>query len=155
MPRTPRNDAQGDLRQAELGPVAGDAQVAGQGQLTAAAQGVAVHRGNGHLPHGLQQLRRLVTQGRQPPPGLGRLLHHLGDVRPGGKGLVSRPDEQDHAHVVPVPHVLQGGDDLPVDLAVEGIAARRPVDGHHRNGAFYCQSDVFHRGCLLIIMLSR
>ena len=71
-PAAAGDDAEQDLGLAEAGPVGRDAQVAGQGQLAAAAERVAADRGDGDPGDGGDGLERVEEDGppiRRPRPG--------------------------------------------------------------------------------------
>ncbi len=98
-PSPPRNDPQVDLGLAQLGVGRGVPDVAGQGELAAAAEREAVDGCDGRLAHRLEQPARLVAE-RAP---LLRLVDvqpaHVLDVRSGDEGSVARAREDDDSRV--------------------------------------------------------
>jgi len=88
-----------DARQghAEVRDVGGHAQIAVQGQLAAAGDGIAMHHGNGRMARALDAL-----EGLDPPAlrvaRLAALRLHLAQIHPGAEGR-PRPANHDHAHL--------------------------------------------------------
>src|SRR6266516_469960 len=92
-----RDDPEVDLRLAELGRAGGVAEVAGERELAAAAEGEAVDRRDRRLRHRLEQPPGLVPE-RAPLPRLADAEAALVlDVRTGGEGLLPRAGENNHA----------------------------------------------------------
>ena len=130
-------DAQAHLGLAELGFLAGHPDVTGHGQLAAAAQGKAVHRGDGGLGQILQLQKHPVAQHAE---GLGlrrRQGGHLADVGPGHKGA-ARTGDHGHQNSVVRLHLVQHGVQLPQHLVVQGVQGFGPVHGDkaHRPPVF-------------------
>ncbi len=95
------HDAQQDLRQAELGVVSRDAQVAAQGQLQATAEGISGDRGDGRL-RDLGDRGERSGQRSGPFHGRGVIpLDHLLDVGTGGEYLRAAVHD-DRAHIAPL-----------------------------------------------------
>jgi hypothetical protein len=118
------DDAEGDLGLAELRLLAGEDDVAHHGELTAAAEGEALDRGDDRgldvrdpLPLGVEALELDVGPG---------LVLHLGDVGAGGEGLLAAGDDDRPDGLVGVEE-LQRADDLLHDGLVEGVECLGPV----------------------------
>ena len=121
------DDAEQDLRLAEHGPLAGDAVVAGERQLAAAAERVPGHGGDHHARDRRHRVERAVDGGRDRPRLVGAA--ELGDVGAGGEDLLAAGDdngagrigaEADRDLVQPAHDAAREG----VDLAV--VRASRP-----------------------------
>ena len=105
VPPAPGNDAQRRLGKAEDGVLRGDAEVAGQGQLAAPAEGHAVDGRDGHRLVGLHR-------GHEPrvDRGEGVVAPALADGRDVGarhEGLVSGPGHDQHRGLR-APHLFEG-----------------------------------------------
>ena len=88
---TAGDDPEQDLGLAEHGPRPGDAVVAGQGQLAAAAEGVAADGGDDEPGDGGDGVERVVEAGRDRA-GLVRAAE-LGDVGAGGEDALAAGDD--------------------------------------------------------------
>ena len=84
------DDAEEDLGLAEHGPRAGDAVVAGQRQLAAAAEGVAADGGDDEAGDGGDGVERVVEAGRDRAGLVGAA--ELGDVGAGGEDPLAAGD---------------------------------------------------------------
>src|SRR6185503_567879 len=92
----PRDQPEVDLRLAEAGLLRGDADVAGHGQLAAAAQAEAVD----HRDHRLGEARHDVEDPRAAHGVAlveGGAAGELADVRPGDERLLAGAGDDDHA----------------------------------------------------------
>ena len=127
-------DAQAHLRLSELGLFAGQTNVTGHGQLTAAAQGKAVDCGDDGLGEVLQLQKDLVAIAAEFLGLNGSEVLHLADVGPSHKGT-ARAGEDDHQHLVVGLHRIQGGVQIPQDLLIQGVQGLRAVHGQHPDGA--------------------
>src|ERR1700694_106545 len=134
-----RDDAEIDLRLSESRGVAGNDQVAHQRELAAAAQGVAVQRGD----------QRLAERGDAcPPAGLvaaklvdGGLVGHVADVRPGGEHLPPAREHHGTDSVVRV-ELDQCDIDLADEIRAEGVQDLRPVQRDGRDRGLDVNQDV-------------
>ena len=78
-----RGDAQGDFRRGELGPLGGDADIAGEHHLGAAAEREAVDGRDGGLGQVLELVEHPVGPGGEGVSRARRHVLHLGDIGPG------------------------------------------------------------------------
>ena len=127
-------DAQAHLRLSELGLFAGQTNVTGHGQLTAAAQGKAVDCGDDGLGEVLQLQKDLVAIAAEFLGLNGSKVLHLADVGPSHKGT-ARAGEDDHQHLVVGLHRIQGGVQIPQDLLVQGVERLGAVHGQYSDGS--------------------
>ena len=103
-----RNQAQVDLGLPKLGRVGSHAQVAGHGQLQAAAEGEAVDHGDDRLAQLLDPDHELLAVPGEIP-GLDRAqVVHLGDVGAGDERLGAGAGQHDHPHRGRLGGLLEG-----------------------------------------------
>jgi hypothetical protein len=118
-----RDDAEQDLRLADLRAGAEHPEVGAQGELVAAAEGVAGDRGDdrlgaaGHLDEGVLQLATPGDHAGAVEPG-----HRL-DVGAGGEDALPAV-EDDGADVLALAGLQRRGADLPVQLLVDRVHLR-------------------------------
>ena len=127
-------DAKAHLGLAEHGIVGADADVAGHGQLTAAAQGETVHRGDDRQGEALNHQEDVIPQLAE---GLALRLGHGGhgaDVGARHKALVPRAGEHHAAHGVLV-DALESGLQVGQHLWVQRVESLGPVNGENRHSA--------------------
>ena len=125
-------DRRGDLGlgRAEFGAIRGHADIAGQGQFIAAAEGIAVDRCNGRLgkaddlPGDLLQVGQVVPVGCQAAP-LGVL-----QVGTGGKGP-ARAGEYQHPDRILAAGLFQGPAQVEPELLVHGVEHLGTVERNH------------------------
>ena len=91
-------DAEADLGLAELGVLGGQADVAGQRQFAAAAEGEAVDGGDPGL-RGRLEVAQTPARARRSAAPFGREVLHLGDVGAGDEGLVAGAGQHDDPHL--------------------------------------------------------
>ena len=127
-------DAQTHLGLAELGLLAGQADVTGHGQLTAAAQSEAVHRGDDGLGEVLQLQEHTVAVHTELLGLYGGKILHLADVGPGHKGA-ARAGEDEHQHLVVGLRRVQDGVQILQHLVVQGVQGLGTVHGDDPDGA--------------------
>ncbi|SVK53866.1 Uncharacterised protein [Acinetobacter baumannii] len=120
----PRHQAEGDLRQAEAGAFAADNEVAGQRQLAAGAQGIAVHRRQQRLAELRQPLPQLRTAIRQR--GRQILPLQLVQIGPGGEET-RRAGDHHGAHAAVGIGLLQQKHQLLQARGAQGVARLRAV----------------------------
>jgi hypothetical protein len=147
-----RDDGQVDLGEPELRVFGGDADVAGQGQLEAAAEGVAADRRDDRLGAPIHLAAEVHAPPRLAELGGHRRLQELPDVGARREGLVAAARDHHRAHGVVgaqsredleqlaahglvhgVVHVgaVQGDGGHPVGLLVaDGLVVRRRRVGH-------------------------
>ena len=126
------DDAQARLGLAEAGTLGGDAHVAGQRDLAASAERVAVHRGHHRLRSALDAI------GEQLGPAARSLLEragrpHVPDVGPGAEGLLAGPGATDRAErriLLDLPEPIA---QLIEHLRREGVERLRSVEGQNRD----------------------
>ncbi len=134
------NDAQVDLRLAELGRLAGHQQVAGHRQLAAAPQGKARHGGDDRLADAVQPIPQVNERADHHPRRSG--VGHLLDVGPGGEGAGAAGD--DHAtHGRIGVERLQSGHQFGHQFAVKGVEGFGPVELGHAHAPLDAGHDVF------------
>jgi hypothetical protein len=105
-----------------------DAQVGRHGDLEAAADGVAVERGDHQLRRLLEAVQRLVgVQAEVVLEGRVRRLEHV-DVGAGAEELLARAGEHDHVHVVVEARLEDRRVELAHHLVGVGVG-RRVVEG--------------------------
>ena len=138
------DDAEARLRLAELGLLRGDPDVAGHGQLAAAAESVAVDGGDGGLGHLLQDPEGLVPQLREGTARRGVRAVHLGDVRPGHEGLLPPAGEDHHPDVLALPDLPEAGVELVEGLGIQGVQGLGPVDGDGGDGVRRLKAYIVH-----------
>ena len=73
-------------------------------------------------------------------------MHHLGNVRPGGESFVPRPGEDDRLDGIHPLYPAKDGNELAVDLAVQGVKALGPVQGDQGQWGLQLQCDNFFHG---------
>ena len=83
-----------------FGVLGGEAEVAGQGELAAAAEGEAVHGGDPRLGRRLDRAHHGLAELRPAPRLLGREVLHRGDVGAGHERLVAAAGEDDDTDAV-------------------------------------------------------
>lgn len=123
------DDAQVDLRLAELGVLAGEAHVTGHGQLAAATQGKTVHGRDHRLSEALDGIEDALPAFGKDPTRIGVLPVELGDIGASREGLFAAA--RDH-------HGMDGGVGLQVGedgleglehVGVQGIELVGTVEG--------------------------
>src|SRR6185503_10330321 len=119
-PAAAGDDGEVDLGEAQARVGGGDADVAGQRQLEAAAEGVAADGGDDRLRAALHQGAELHA-----PAVLAEDRRHLGrgelaDVGAGGERLVAGADHHDDADAVVGDQPLEGG----IEVAPHGLVHR-------------------------------
>ena len=126
------NDAELDLRLAEFGVVGGDDEIALHGQLAAAAERKARHRGDDRLA---RRRRLMPVRAKIAEEGLGKILvGHFFDVGAGGKCLVRSGD--DHAADICVGLECSDGlAELAHQRAVERIERLRAIEPNEADPA--------------------
>ena len=134
------DDAQTDLRLTELGLFGSHANVAGQGHFTAAAQGEAVHCGDGGLGEHVHSHEDAVAQ-----LGEGQTLFHahgshLADVGAGDEGTAGTGDDH-NIHVLVMLHLVQSLGQIRKHCLAQGVQSLRTVHGDNTDmillGDFY------------------
>ena len=128
-----RKHAALDLREREGRVLGGDADVGGQQQRRAAAEAVAVDRGDDRLPHleaAVQQLallreHELGERSRRADEGL--------EIGAGGERLVAGAGHDRHADLGVVAHAAPRVREAGVVLGVHRVHALRTVDGDGRD----------------------
>ena len=98
MPPKPGRDAEVDLGLAEARRVGREADVAGQRELAAAAEGEAVDGGDPGLRRSLDRGDGPATEPRRLAGVFGGHGAKLGDVGAGHEGLVAGAGQHDRAH---------------------------------------------------------
>ncbi len=140
------NDAELALRRGKAGTAAGHAQIAAQRHLQPAAEADAVDGRDGRLRTPFQALGHALHDRFQRLVQIA--VHHLGQVRAGGKGLVAGAGDGQHAHR----RIVRRGGDGHVQLIHRAQRNRvqlgRTVDGDQRQRAAGLVQQVFvtHRG---------
>ena len=127
------DDAQIDLWLAQTQPILGDADVAGHGQLVAAAQGEAtIHGGDDRLLRVLDLEEKPLALSDESFGFLGLVLYavDLVDVGPGDEEL-ARPGDDDGLHLVVDRRLVKGSAKFLDHLLVESVG-RRVVNGQSR-----------------------
>src|SRR5690606_10211768 len=117
-------------RNGELGRGAAIAQVAGKGDLEAAAHAEAVDHGEGGLARALDRVEYLVEQAvvRRHGGAFGAVALELGDVRAGSEGLLAGAAEHDAAYRRIGVESLHGGTHGAPHRTADGIAPRDVVE---------------------------
>ena len=119
--------------------------VAGAGELTAAAEGVAVHRGDRRHRERLEGRERGVAQAAEGL-GLERTVRlHLGDVGAGREGA-ALAGEHHGAHLAPLRQLAAAREQGFERRAIEGVQRLRPVEREHHHGAAILGADRIHPG---------
>ena len=127
-------DAKAHLGLAEHGIVGADADVAGHGQLTAAAQGKAVHRGDDGQGEALDHQEDVIAQlAESLALGAGHGGHGA-DVGARHEALVPGAGEDHAAHGILV-EALKGGLQVGQHLWVQRVESLGPVNGENRHSA--------------------
>jgi hypothetical protein len=106
----------------------GEAEIAGDGQLTPPAQGEAVDGGDNRFGNIFHLGEALLGDAYEPGDVHCPLFHHLLDVRPGGEVLLPAGDDH-RPHLVIQGELLRAFPDLQEKVRVQGIE-RRTVQGH-------------------------
>ena len=91
------------------------------GKLAAAAQCVAVHRGDDRLWNGLDGHREVVAKAREVFGFLLAELGHIGDVRTRDEGLATRARQHAYAGLLVVPKVEERAVELRQGLEIQRI----------------------------------
>jgi len=117
-----------DLGQAEFSLLAGHHQVAGQHQLKAPCQRVALHRRDDRLD------RRLLRDTAESPPGHNRRVPGQEALQVHASAEVAARSGQDQdAHFTAGVQLIDRSGHAAGDRAVHGVARLRPVDGDDGN----------------------
>lgn len=148
VPAEAGGNAQAHLGLAEPGLFAGQSDVAGHAQLTAAAQGEAVYRRN----HGLGQVLQLEEHAAAVHAELlavdrGEALH-LTDVGSRHKGA-ARAGQNHHIDLIVRRHLVDNRVQIAQNLAVQGVQGLLTVDRHDAHMALLFQLHKSHLFCLL------
>ena len=130
-------DAELDLGLAELRGVCGKAKGAGEGQLTATAEGEAVNEGDDGLAAVFNEGKDGLAAERHLLPGGGVSASELVDVRSGGKGLFAGSGDKKDADSGVAVHVSEDVFKLIEDLGVESVQNFGTVEGDSRNMMAY------------------
>jgi hypothetical protein len=131
------------LRLAEPGLLAGVDQVAGHGQLAPAAEGEAVHGGDGDERQRLQGRQRPVAQRREGPRLVRRHLRHGRDVGAGHEGLLAAAGQDQGPCLGRARrHPGQRLAELAQRAGVQGVQLLGPVDGHGGHAVGHLQPQV-------------
>ena len=136
-----RDDAEVDLGLPEARGRGGEAQVAGERHLAAAAQRVAVDGGDRRLAHRLEQVREVLAVLGVLARHQRRLGRQLGDVRARDEGAIARAREHRDAALVVVGETAEGRQQLLEQLARERVQDLGPVDRHDRDAAVHADVD--------------
>ena len=139
------DDAQPHFGEGQGGAGAAHPEVAGQGHLAAAAERKAADGRDGGDGHGLQNVVDFNGQAAEFPGVPGGGLRHLLHVGAGGKGPL-RAGHDEHPDGGVGLHQLQGGHDVLVDLAVQGVQSLGPVELDGGDTVLHLVDDVgkFH-----------
>nr|KAJ9624696.1 hypothetical protein H2204_010738 [Knufia peltigerae] len=136
-----RNQAEIDLRLADLGGIGGDAQMAGHGQFQPAAQRKSVHAGDHRLGHAFDAAhQRLAEQGEITSLNRAQCVHFR-DVGAGYERLGAGAGQHHHPYrrvgggvAKRLGQGLQGG-------GIEGVELVRALHGNGADGAVIADVD--------------
>ena len=123
------NDPEPHLGKAESRPLAGNPEMAGEGQLAPTTEGVPADRRDHRLGEALDPTENPLAVTTDLYPGEGVHLGQHPDVRAGDKRLFSRAGQDHTPHVTVSPHGLERSVQLADDVGVEGVELFRSVDG--------------------------
>src|ERR1051326_2842951 len=136
------NNAELDLRLAELGIFAGQAHGAGHGNFTSAAEGKAIDAGDYRLAEVLNQVERGLALVRVCLGFYRIVLRELVDVGAGDERLLARTGENDDTNLLilfqfakHLPQLLHGGH-------VEGVQHLGPVNSNVGDGVLLFQVHI-------------
>ncbi len=118
---TPGDQTQGGLGQGEAGLGAGEAHVAGQGQLQAGAEGVAVDGGNDRAREVSDAVEGIAENVLAACPRQRRLRSRAGDIPAAAKDF-ALACEDDDADILVVAEGGRGRSQLLQHVAVDGVA---------------------------------
>ena len=134
-----------DLRLAELRRVGGDAQRARHRQLAAAAERVAVDRGDRGLAELLDEIEDLLAAERVLAPARRTLLGQLVDVGAGHERLLARAGDDHHADgVIGFEHLERLAQFVERPQA-QGVEDARTIDRHPRDGIVALDEESLQR----------
>ena len=129
-------------------PVGREADVAGQRELAAAAEGEAVDGGDPGLRRPFDRRDDPAPQQRRPTGVLGGHVAKLGDVGAGHEGLVAGPGQHDRAHPGVVRDLAGDGEQLLVGRRVQGVQHLGTGDRDDGDGAVALDLDCHARTLL-------
>ena len=135
-----RNDAQAELRLAELRRVGRDTEIAGQCQLAAATQGVAVDRRDRGPWKSLHRREERRVDRRQP--FVSGSLAQFVDVRPRHERLVTGPGQNQHADAAISSQRLQSCVTLLYRFKIQCVSDLRPVECQHGDTLLHRHSNI-------------
>ena len=144
VPPQPGDDAEIDLGLAEARRGRGEAQVAGERHLAAAAEREAVDGGDRRLAHRLEQVREILAVLGVLARHQRRLGRQLGDVGARDERAVAGAREHRDAALVVVGEAAEGRQQLLEQLARERVEHLGAVDGHDRDAAVHADVDRRH-----------
>src|SRR6266536_1046442 len=127
------NDAEVDLRLAELRGRGRVADVTRERELAAAAESEAVDRGDRRLRHRLEQPRGLVGESAPRLRLVDAEPAHVLDVRAGDERLLACAREDDDACPLVVGEIAEAIPQRRQRLEVERVQRVLPIDGDHRD----------------------
>ncbi|KAG0776334.1 hypothetical protein G6F22_012643 [Rhizopus arrhizus] len=133
-PAVAGNEAQLDLGQAHAGCGRGDAEGAGQRQLQAAAEGIAVDHGNRGDAQLADALEHFLAQAGAFMLVAQRASHQLRDVGPGAEGLGAGACDDQSARCRGR-HAFDGQVQVPQLFEAERVQRLLPVQGQHGDAA--------------------